>query len=113
MRTSDICSAPIPSWRMTLLLDFEIQTDHLFSARRPVLVIVNKTKKKEKENQRRVDIFVPANNITFFKSEKSDKYLDLIRELKTTMVHKGDGCATCGWCSRNNLQRIGMLTERL
>ena len=30
------------------LLDFEIQTDHLISARRPDLIIVKKKKKKEK-----------------------------------------------------------------
>ena len=31
-----------------ILWDFEIQTDHLISARRPDLVIVNNNKKKEK-----------------------------------------------------------------
>ena len=31
-----------------LLWDFDIQTDHLISARRPNLIIINKKKKKEK-----------------------------------------------------------------
>ena len=30
-----------------LLWDFDIQTDHLISARRPDLIIINKKKKKE------------------------------------------------------------------
>ena len=38
-----------PSWRMRhkLLWDFEIQTDHLISTRRPDFIIINKKKKKE------------------------------------------------------------------
>ena len=43
--------------------DFEIQTDHLISARRPDLVIVKKTKQKEKAKKRTcslVDFAVPA-----------------------------------------------------
>ena len=34
-----------------ILWDFEIQTDHLISARRPNLVIINKKKKKKKKNR--------------------------------------------------------------
>ena len=52
-----------------LIRDFEIQTDHLFTARRPDLVIVNK-KKKEREREN-----LPN-------SEKRDKYVDLAGELK-------------------------------
>ena len=33
-----------------LLWDFNIQTDHLIPARRPDLIIINKEKKKKKEN---------------------------------------------------------------
>ena len=33
-----------------ILRDFEIQTDHLISARRPDLLIVKKKKKKKKKN---------------------------------------------------------------
>ena len=33
-----------------LLWDFEIKTDHLISARRPDLKIVNKKRKKKEEN---------------------------------------------------------------
>ena len=34
-----------------LLWDFDIQTDHLISARRPDLIIIDKKKKKEKKTK--------------------------------------------------------------
>ena len=43
-----------------LLWDFDIQTDHLISARKPDLVIINKKKKKKKKKI--VDFAVPANH---------------------------------------------------
>ena len=62
-----------------LLWDFDIQTDHLISARRPDLIITNKKKKICKI----VDFAVPADNrIKLKESEERDKYLDLARELK-------------------------------
>ena len=65
-----------------LLWNFEIQTDHLFSVRRPDLVIINKTKR----TCRIVDYVVPANHrIKLKESEKRDKYLDLARELKKNL----------------------------
>ena len=36
-----------------LLRDFQIQTDHLISARRPELIIVKKKKKKKKKEKRK------------------------------------------------------------
>ncbi len=58
------------------LWDFGIQTDHLISARRPYLIIINKKGK----NCRIVDFAVPADRIINLKeSEKKDKYLDLAR----------------------------------
>ena len=51
-----------------LLWDFGIHTDHLISARRPDLIIINKKKKKHRINLK--------------ECEKKDKYLDLARELK-------------------------------
>ena len=63
-----------------VLWDFEIQKDHLISARRPNFVIV---KKKKKKNYRIVDFAVPADHRVELKErEKRDKYLDLARELK-------------------------------
>ena len=70
---------------LKVLWDFEIQTDHLISARRPNLMIVNnKKKKKEKEKTYRKDDFVvPTDHrVKSRSSEKGDKYLDFARELK-------------------------------
>ena len=60
--------------------DFDIQTDHLISSRRPDLIIINK---KRKKICRIVDFAVPADHrIKLKECEKRDKYLDLARELK-------------------------------
>ena len=62
--------------------DFDVQTDHLISARRPDLIIINK-KKKKKKICKIVDFAVPADHrIKLKECEKRDKYLDLARELK-------------------------------
>ena len=63
-----------------LLWDFDIQTDHLISARRPDLIIINNKKKK---TCKIVDFAVPVDHrIKLKECEKKDKYLDLARELK-------------------------------
>ena len=71
---------------LKLLWDFDIQMDHLISARRPDLIKINK--KKKKKNCKIVDFAVPADHIINMKEcEKRDKYVDLARELKKTMEH--------------------------
>ena len=71
-----------------LLWDFEIQTNHLNSARRPDFVIVNKKKKKKKKKKEKricriVDFTVPADHrIKLKEREKKDKYLNLANKLK-------------------------------
>ncbi len=49
-----------------LLWNFDIQTDHLISARRPDLIIINNNKKKKKKKKKRickiVDFVVPADH---------------------------------------------------
>ena len=63
-----------------LLLDFNIQTDHLIPARRPDLIIINK---KKKRTCKIVDFAVPDDyRVKLKECEKKDKYLDLARELK-------------------------------
>ena len=63
---------------LKLLWDFDIHTDHLISARRPDLIIINK-----KRNCQIVDFAVSADHrIKLKECEKKDKYLDLARELK-------------------------------
>ena len=63
-----------------LIWDFDIHTDHLISARRPDLIIINK---KKKRICKIVDFAVPADHrIKLKECEKKDRYLDLARELK-------------------------------
>ena len=60
--------------------DFDIQTDHLISARRPDLKIINN---KKKRTCKIVAFAVPADQRGKLKErEKKDTYLDLTRELK-------------------------------
>ena len=69
-----------------LLWDFEIQTDHLISARRSDLLIINKKKRTCKI----VDFAVPADNrVKLKESEKKVKYHDLARESKKLWNMKG------------------------
>ena len=64
-----------------LLWDFDIQTDHLISSRRPDLEIIH----KKKITCKIVDFAVPAERrIKLKECEKKDKYLDLTREMKKT-----------------------------
>ena len=67
-----------------LLWDFDIQTDHLISARRPDLIIIAKKKKKKRRKSAKfVDFAVLADHrIKLKECEKRDKYLALARELK-------------------------------
>ena len=97
MPTNGICTtqhlsskiAHINSW------DFDIQTDHLISARRPNFIIINKKKKICKI----VDFAVPADHrIKLKECEKNNKYLDLACELKKkTMEYEGDNYTNCDW----------------
>ena len=62
-----------------LLWDFDIHTDHLISARRPDLIIIN----KNKENLQNCRFCCPAWPQDKTESnQKRDKYLDLARKLK-------------------------------
>ena len=65
--------------------DFEIQTDHLISARRPDLMIIN----NKKRICRIVDLAFPVNHSTNLKErKKKDKDLDLTRDLIKTLEHE-------------------------
>ena len=60
--------------------DFNIQTDPLIPARRPDLIIINNNNKRICKI---VDFAVPADHrINLKESDKKDKNLDLVRELK-------------------------------
>ena len=85
-----------------LLWDFDIQTDHLISTRRPDIIIINKKKKKKKKRKKIckiVDFAVSADHrIKLKECEKRDKYLNLARELKKTMEHEDENYTNCDWC---------------
>ena len=73
--------APVPENNThKLQWNFDIQTDHRISARRPYLIIINNKKKK---TCKIVDFAFPVDHrIKLKECEKKDKYLDLARELK-------------------------------
>ena len=57
--------------------DVDIQTDHLISAWRSDLTLINKIKSE---------------------CEKKDKYLDLAKELKKKTNYGARNCTSCDWC---------------
>ena len=70
-----------------LLWDFDIQTDHLISARRPNLLY----SKPRKRTCRNVDFSELADHrVKLKESEKKDKYLDLVSNLKKSEEHERD-----------------------
>ena len=82
-----------------LLWDFDIQTDHQISARKPDLIIISNKKKKKKKNCKIVNFSVPADHrIKLKECEKKDKYIDPARELKKPVEHESDNYTNCNWC---------------
>ena len=74
--------------------DFDIQTNHLISARRPDLIVVNN---KKKRTCKIVDFAVPADHrIKLKEIEKLENYLDLAKELKKNMEYEGDDFTNYG-----------------
>ena len=61
-----------------LLWDFKIQTDHLISARRPDIVIIN----KKKRTYRNVDFAVPIDHRVKLKMKRRINTSTLLVELK-------------------------------
>ena len=99
--------------------DFEIQTEHLISTRRPDLVIINKKKKKKKRICRIVNLAVQVDyRVKLKEIEKKDKYPDFAWELekkkqKQIVEHESDGHTNCRWCSWYSHQRIVTMAGRL
>ena len=62
---------------------------------------------KEKKTSR-IEVFavLTVHSVKIKESKKRGKYLDLVRELKYTKEHEGDGDTICGWCTSDNPQRI-------
>ena len=74
-----------------IIWDFEIQTDHLISVRRPDLIIM----KKKKMSWLIVDFAIPADyRVKLKENQNRDKNFDLARELKKTVEHENDNDTT-------------------
>ena len=85
--------------------DFEIQTDHLISTRRPDLVIVNN--KNNKKNLPNSGIYhLDRKRSKIKRRQKRDRYLDLARGLKISTAFEGDRDTNCNRCSRNDPQEL-------
>ena len=85
-----------------ILWNFEIQTDHLISARWQDLVVVNNNKR----TCQIVDFTVPVDyGVKLKESEKKDKYCDLARELKKLWNVKvsDTSCNLCAWHSHQRI----------
>ena len=77
--TNGICTTHHLPRKIRHAWNFDVKTDHLISARRPDLIIINRKKK----TCRIVVFTVPAAcRVKVKESEKKDKYLDLGWELK-------------------------------
>ena len=88
--TNGICKTKHQSWRMTHTnsWDFDLQTDHLISARRDYIIIIiiiiyYNNQQNKREFFKTVDFAVPADHrIKLQENTKKDKYFDLVRKLK-------------------------------
>ena len=89
-----------------LLFDCDIHTDHLISARRLDLIIINK-KKKKKRSFKTVNFAVPADNrIKLKECGKKYKYLNLAWDIEKAVEHVMDDCITWDWYFWPNDWRI-------
>ena len=94
-----------------LLWDFDIQTDHLISARRADLIVI-----KNKKKMRICKIFdfaVPADHRIKLKESEKKKYQDLAKELQKTMENESDDYTNRDWCIRYSNKRTMKGTGRL
>ena len=78
--------APVQENNTYQHIDFDIQTDHLISTRKPDLIIINK---KKKRTWKIVNFAVLADHrIKLKECEKMDKYRNPARELKQKLWNK-------------------------
>ena len=96
------------------LWDFDIQKDHLISARRSDIIIINN---KKRRTCKIMDFTVPADHrIKLKANQKKDKYFDLARELKKTKEHEDvnyTNCANYFWyCNQRIIKETGGLGNK-
>ena len=79
-----------------IIWDFVILMDHLISARRPDLVIVNKEKREKKENLLNCGLFCTGwCRVKPKEPEKKNKYVHLARELIKSMEYESGSDMNC------------------
>ena len=80
------------------LWGFEMQIDHSITTRSQDIALIEKNIKKE----RHVDIADLADHRMITKDSKEiNKYLDLVRDVKNALKHKGNGDIIDSWRTRN------------
>ena len=84
-----------------LLWDYDIQTDHLISARQPGQVIVNKKRDLPKRT-----FCCPGSPLNKIKKWKPWYKSRLCLRTKKANEFEGDGNTSCNWCTWNNLQGL-------
>ena len=90
LRTNGICSTQNDTYKV--LRDFDIETDHLISASRPDLRIVN----QKQRTCRTVYFAIPVDyRVRLKEGEKKDRNQDIERELKKTMEYESVGDINC------------------
>ena len=89
-------------------MDFTIQTDHVIEARRPDMVIIDKTKNECKI----IDIACPFNSrIEEREKDKMKGYNDLNRELKKIWGYASESNPCSSRCIMNNTKEIKVAVE--
>ena len=79
-------------------------------ARRLDLIIINK---KREHAKLWTLLSWLSKRVKLKESEKKNKYLDLARGLKKTVLHESDVYTNYNWCSSNSHQRISKRTRGL
>ena len=84
--------------------DFEIQTDHLFLARRRQLMIINKKRKKKKKKKGKENLpnSGPGRLLNEMK-RKTKQVLGARQRIEKAMEHESDGDSNYNWYTRNGL----------
>ena len=94
-----------------LLWDFEIQTDHQISVRRPDLIIINKKERKLAELWTLLSQQTTEKNWKNVKRGISTSIL--LGDWKKAVEHENDDNTNCNWCSCYSNQRISTSTGGL
>ena len=98
---------------LKLLWDFEIQIDHLISARRPDLIIINKKKKKKEEKWQNCGLCYPGWLQSKIERKLKEGWIPgPCKGIEKNVEHESNGDTNCRWCSCYNHQNTGWLVNK-